>query len=321
MCKRGHFDHMDKATSHPYRPLMIWFSRLPDATKGILFMLVSVTSFSLMDGVAKLLGQRVDVSQVLLARYGGQLLILLLLFNHNIPRLLRTDYPRLQWVRAVFQLAAAACFFIALKTVGLAEATAVADLAPVMITLGAALLLKERVGPRRAFGIAAAMIGALIVIRPTGDVFTPAALWPLGTAVCIAGYAIATRYIGKSEPVQTGLIYSGIFGAGVMILIVPFRWVTPDATTWGLMALIGLIGTFAQLTMIQAYSTAEASAVAPFSYAGLITASLWGVVIFDTWPDRYTVLGALVIVSAGLYVWHRETRGPTVARAASKKAT
>ncbi len=299
---------MDKGGPPAYRPAMIWFSRLPDATKGILFMLVSVTSFSLMDAVAKLLGQRVDVSQVLFARYGGQLLIVLVLFRHKIPRLLKTDYPWLQWLRAMFQLAAAACFFIALKSVGLAEATAVADLAPVMITLGAALVLKERVGPRRAFGIAAAMIGALIVIRPTGEVFTPAALWPLGTAVCISGYALATRYIGKSEPAQTALLYSGLFGAGVMAVIVPFRWVTPDGSAWALMTLIGVIGTFAQLMMIQAYSSTEASAVAPFSYAGLITASLWSVLIFGVWPDAYTVLGALVIVSAGLYVWHRETR-------------
>ncbi|WP_417269650.1 DMT family transporter [Celeribacter sp.] len=289
---------------------MIWFSRLPDATKGILFMLVSVTSFSLMDAVAKLLGQRIDVSQVLFARYGGQLIIVLVLFRNSLPRLLRTDYPRLQWIRGMFQLAAAACFFIALKSVGLPEATAVADLAPVMITLGAALILKERVGPRRAFGIAAAMVGALIVIRPTGAVFTPASLWPLGSALCLSGYALATRYIGKSEPPQTALLYSGIFGTAVMALIIPFRWVSPDATAWTLIALIGVIGTFAQLMMIQAYSSGEASAVAPFSYAGLITASLWSVLIFDAWPDTYTVLGALVIVSAGLYVWHRETQAP-----------
>jgi Permeases of the drug/metabolite transporter (DMT) superfamily len=290
---------------------MIWFSRLPAQSRGILYMLISVTVFSSMDMTAKLLGQRVDLSQVLWARYGGQLLVLVLIFAPRLTRALRTEHPWLQLARGLMQLAAAACFFNAIRTLGLAEATAVADLAPVLITLGAALLLGEKVGARRMAGIGAALIGALIVIRPGAAVFSPASLWPLGSATCLAGYALATRYIGLKESPLTGLLYSGLICTGVMNLIVPFRWVAPDGPAIALMVLIGCLGTVGQLMMIRAYAVAEASAIAPFTYAGLLAASGWGLLIFGTVPDRWTVLGALVIVGAGLYVWHRERKSGT----------
>ncbi|ATG47271.1 hypothetical protein CEW89_06630 [Celeribacter ethanolicus] len=290
---------------------MIWFSRLPAQSRGILYMLISVTVFSSMDMTAKLLGQRVDLSQVLWARYGGQLLVLVLIFAPRLPRALRTEHPWLQLARGLMQLGAAACFFSALRTQGLAETTAIADLAPVFITLGAALFLGETVGPHRMTGIVAALIGALIIIRPGAAVFAPASLWPLGTAACLAGYALATRYIGLKESPLTGLLYSGLICTGVMSLIVPFRWIAPDSTALMLMLLIGCLGTVGQLMMIRAYAVAEASAIAPFSYAGLLAAAGWGLLVFGTVPDRWTVLGALVIVTAGLYVWHRERRNGT----------
>lgn len=290
---------------------MIWFSRLPAQSRGILYMLISIIVFSSMDMTAKLLGERVDLSQVLWARYGGQLLLLVLVFAPRLRRALVTQHPWLQLARGLMQLGAAACFFGALRTQGLAETTAVADLAPVLITLGAALFLGEKVGPRRMAGIGAALIGALIIIRPGAAVFSPTALWPLGTALCLAGYALATRYIGLKESPLTGLLYSGLICTAILSLIVPFRWVAPDGMAIALMAVIGCIGTLGQLMMIRAYAVAEASVIAPFSYVGLLAASGWGFVVFGTLPDRWTVLGALVIVAAGLYVWQRERKSGT----------
>ncbi|MCA0044638.1 DMT family transporter [Celeribacter litoreus] len=291
---------------------MNWFARLPAQSRGIIFMLISVTVFSSQDMVAKMLGQRVDVAQVLWSRYGGQLIVLIIIFAPRLRTALRTEHPVLQVLRGLMQLSAAACFFTALQTQGLGEATAVANLAPVLITLGAALLLGEAVGPRRIAGIVAALIGAMIIIRPGADVFSLASLLPLGTAVSLAGYAISTRYIGLKESPLTGLLYSGLICTGVMTLIVPFRWVTPDAHAIALMSIIGLLGTVGQLMMIRAYAVAEASAVAPFSYAGLLAASGWGYLAFGDVPDGPTISGALVIVAAGLYVWQRERqRGAT----------
>ena len=272
----------------------------------MIYLIACVTIFSLMDAIAKSLGTRVDVSQILWARYGGQLLAITIIFAPKLRGALRTDVLGTQIIRGLLQLGAAGCFFTAVKELGLTEATAVADLAPVLITLGAALFLREKVGARRAFGVAAALIGALIVIRPGTDVFTPASFWPLGTAACLGAYALITRHIGRAENPLTPLLYSGLVCTAIMSLIVPFRWVTPDLPALLLMGVIGLVGTMGQLMMIRAYATAEASAIAPFTYAGLITASFWGLLFFGDLPDLWTIVGALVIVAAGLYVWHRE---------------
>lgn len=287
---------------------MVWFSRQSAASQGILFVIMSVSFFSLMDALAKQLGLVMDVSQILWARYFGQLVIILILCRKRTIPLLKTSHFGLQIFRALMQLSAAACFFIALKSQGLAEATAVADLAPVFITIAAAVVLGEKIGIRRVFGVLAALIGAMIIIRPGSDVFALSSLWPLGTAACIAAFSITTRHIGKTESPLTALLYSGIVCAGIMSVIAPFHWVVPTSSGTLLMIGVGCIGTLGQLMMIKAYATAPASVVAPFTYAGLISATLWGILFFDQWPDVWTCIGALVIVAAGLYVWHRETR-------------
>jgi drug/metabolite transporter (DMT)-like permease len=287
---------------------MIWFSRQSVASQGILFVMISVSFFSLMDAVAKQLGLVMDVSQILWARYFGQLIIVLILCKTRTRSLLNTSHLGLQVLRALTQLSAAACFFIALKNQGLAEATAVADLAPVFITITAALVLGEKIGLRRMIGVTVALMGAMIIIRPGSDVFTLTSLWPLGTAASLAVFSVITRHIGPTESPLTGLLYSGIVCAVIMCVIVPFHWTPPTPMTALMMICVGAIGTMGQLMMIKAYAVAPASVVAPFTYAGLLTATLWGILFFDQWPDIWTCVGALVIVAAGLYVWHRETR-------------
>jgi len=180
---------------------------------------------------------------------------------------------------------------------------------PVLITLGAALFLGERLGPRRIAGILIAMIGAMIIIRPGSDVFNVAALMPLGAAVCYSGYALITRRVGADEDVWTSLFYTGLVGMVLLSLVVPFRWETPDASGVGLMLMVAAFGTLGQLALIRAFASGEAAMLAPYAYCGLAFAALWGVVFFAEIPDMWTVLGSLVIAGAGLYVWHRETHG------------
>ncbi|SMX42220.1 DMT family transporter [Actibacterium lipolyticum] len=271
-------------------------------------MLFAILCFSLMDATAKALSTRVDTVQVLWARYLGQTLLVMAIVARRIGPTLRTQYLGLQFLRSCLLLAATTFFFFGIARIGLAEATAVMDLNPVLITLGAAVFLGERFGLRRAIGVGVALIGALIIIRPGTDVFSPYAILPFCAALCISGYAIATRFVGRSESVWTSMLFTGLVGSVILTIVVPFFWVQPDATAWGLMLLIGCIGTAGQMLMIGALMRAEASQVAPFSYAGLIFATVWGMLFFDEIPDGPTIFGALVIVVAGIYVWHRETR-------------
>jgi drug/metabolite transporter (DMT)-like permease len=280
----------------------------PNVTRGVLLMILAILLFTAMDASAKGLIDRYPAPQVIWARFAGQLLIVVLILNLRTGPLLRTRHPWLHMARSAFQFGATGLFFLSLGHIGLAEATALTDINPVLITLGAALFLGERLGPRRIAGVVLALVGALIILRPGSGVFSPWALLPLGAAVCYTGNALLTRYIGPKEPVWTSLLHASIFGTVVAALALPFVWVPVSGPDLALFALVGALGTGAQLCIIRSFSMTEAGIVAPFAYLGIVFATFWGAVLYDQWPDRWTVIGALVIVGAGLYVWHRETR-------------
>ena len=271
-------------------------------------MILAILLFTAMDATAKGLIERYPAPQVVWARFAGQLLIVLILLNYRAPVMLRTRYPGLHLARSAFQFGATGLFFLSLGHIGLAEATALTDINPVLITLGAALFLGERLGPRRIAGVVAALIGALIILRPGFAVFSPWALLPLGAAVCYTGNALLTRHLGPKEPVWTSLLHASIFGTVVAALALPFVWVPVSGPDLLLFVLVGFLGTGAQLCIIRSFSTTEAAVVAPFAYLGIIFATFWGALLYDQWPDGWTLIGALVIVVAGLYVWHRETQ-------------
>ena len=276
--------------------------------RGIMLMLLAILLFTAMDAVAKGLVARYPTPQIVWARFAGQALIVIVILNRAIGPALRTRWPFLHLLRSVFQFGATMFFFYGLNHIGLAEATALTDINPVLITLGAALFLGERLGPHRIAGVIVAMIGAMIVIRPGMSVFTPAAILPLCAALCYSGNALLTRWIGPQEPPWTAMLYTALFGTLASGLLLPAVWVPVPMGDWATFALMGMLGAGAQLCIIRSFSLAEASVVAPFGYVGILFATLWGIVLFGEYPDAFTIVGALVIVGAGLYVWHRETR-------------
>lgn len=288
--------------------------RFTPASRGILFCLLAVILFTVLDAMAKSLTADYPPVQVVWARYLGQALLVFLMLIPRGTSFLRTRFIGLQLTRSMFQFAAGLCFFLALPHIGLAEATALTDLNPVLITLGAALFLGEKIGLRRALGVGAALIGAMIVIRPGMGVFQPAALLPLGTAFFYAGYALLTRVIGERESPWTSLFYSAFFGSLAAGTMLPAYWQPMALADLWRFAFMGVFGTVAQLCLIRAFTLAPASVIAPFGYVGLIFASLWGWLFFDQLPDIWTAVGASVIVAAGLYVWARETQAARAAR-------
>lgn len=285
------------------------FHGLPANLQGILLNLSAIFVFSLMDATAKHLVQSgYPALQVVWTRYVGQTFLISLVVLPRAGLLLRTRHPYYQAARSLAQFAASAFFFLSLGHIALASATTLADLSPLIITLGAALFLGESIGPRRLVAIAIAIAGALLIIRPGSDLFTPAALLPLVCAFSFATFALLTRAMGPGEGLLTSLFYAALCGTLVTSVLQPFLWVPVAARDLWAFVLIGLMGTLAQVFLIRAYARAPAAAIAPFGYSGILFATCWGLVFFGEWPDRLTILGALVIVGAGLYVWHREAR-------------
>lgn len=273
---------------------------------GILWMLTTTLMFVLMDTCVKLLVANYPTLQVVWGRYFFQVVILCVVLAPRIATLIRTQSLKFQLLRSVFLLGATLCFFQSLNTLQIAEACAIMFSAPLIVTALAPLVLKEKVGIRRWISVLFGFAGAMIIIRPGAATADASALWALGGAACYACYQISTRALSSQDPVLTTLFYSALLGAIAMSFIAPIGFKTPDAMGWVLMAASGAFGTLGHFSMIKAFTQAEASKVAPFSYSNLIWASIIGFALFDTLPDVWTYVGATVIVMSGLYIAHRE---------------
>jgi drug/metabolite transporter (DMT)-like permease len=196
-------------------------------------------------------------------------------------------------------------FFLGIIYLPLADATALIQLGPVMVTLGAVFVLGETIGHRRIVAIAVAFIGAMLIIRPGSSVMSPASAFPMLGAIGFTVYALATRFVRSDGP-WTALFLQGVFGTMFSSLLVPFFWqpiALPDAPAVAALVGFGILG---HLLMIRAFAAAPAGDIAPYGYAGLLFAVIFGLVLFGETPDGVTLLGAVVIVTAGIYVWYRE---------------
>ncbi len=287
---------------------MTWFQRLTPTAQGIVMMILAVATFAMMDTLAKALSARYDPLQVVWARYTCHTLVVFLWFAPRLGTLLRTRHLGLQLIRSAFLFGATFCFFTSIAHIGLAQATAVFDVNPLIVTLLAFLVLGERAGPRRIMGILAGLVGALIIIRPGTEIFSAYALLPLLAAIFYASYAISTRFLGRDEDSLTSLLYTTLIGTVAASLMVPTVWQMPAVPDLVMMLGMGVIGGTGQYFLIRAFTLAEAGVVAPFAFVGLVFAVINGLVFFGEWPDAMTLIGALVIVGSGLYVWQRERR-------------
>jgi len=148
----------------------------------------------------------------------------------------------------------------------------------------------------------------MVVMRPGFTIFDWMSILPLVTAFFYAGVQISTRILGRTDGALTTLLYSSAGGAIISTIGVLFFWVTPSFGQWFVLGWLGFLGALGHFLMIKAYELAPASLLAPFDYTTLIWATILGFVVFGDLPDTWTVLGAIIIMSSGLYLVRRESR-------------
>ena len=284
-----------------------FWAGLNPLAKGACLFVITLVLFSVMDSIAKSLTQRHHSLQVVWARYTSQTVIAFIVLSPFLLRLLRTKYIVLQFIRSAFLFCATMCFFTALKFMDMASTTAIFEIAPLFLTAAGYFILREKVGPRRWVGVFIGLIGAMVIIRPGSDVFTPVALLPACAAACFAGYAISTRFLGQNENPWTSFLYTALIGCVASCFIVPFVWETPIPSDAALMSVMGIFSGAGHYFLIRAFTITEASFLAPFGYLALPLNTLWGFLFFAEIPDAVTYLGAAIIVGAGVYVWYRES--------------
>jgi drug/metabolite transporter (DMT)-like permease len=215
---------------------------------------------------------------------------------------------RLHIKRTSFGWAGVTLMFASVAFIPLADATAISFLNPVFGMMLAIPLLGKRVGPIRWSAAIIALIGAFILLRPTPDSFQIAALLPFGAAICLGFELIFIKKLsGRENPFQV-LLTNNFVGVVIStIAVLPF-WIAPTLAQWGILALIGMFMAVAQTCFVNAMARADASFVAPFSYATLIFATLYDLIFYNVFPDAITWLGAGIIIAGAVLLAVREAQ-------------
>ena len=225
---------------------------------------------------------------------------------------LRTRRPLGHFARSLIGTFTVACFFYAYGHMALANAVAISFAAPLFSTLLSIAVLGERVGLHRWSAVVIGFGGVLIMLRPGFGMFAPAAFVALAGTASYACATIVIRQLGRTEAASTIVFYYMVTTVAVSALFLPFDWRPPDLTGWLLLGCVGLTGSIAQIAVTRALGIGPVARVAPFDYTALVWAILFGYLIWGDLPDRQTLLGAGIVVTSGLYILYRETRGTAI---------
>ena len=289
---------------------------------GTLMMIAAVLIFALQDGVSRHLGSHYNTFSIVMLRYW-----VFLIFGYYLVRRSQGGFsavwasPNKNWqiIRGVI-LAAEICIMqISFVNLGLIETHAVFVTSPLIVAALSGPILGEKVGWRRWAAIGVGCIGVLIVLDPSGNVFTIWALVPLVGAFIYALYALLTRLVGRTDTSAVSFFWMGLVGAIVLTPLGLWFWtpMTPVDSAW--MALLCCSGILGHWLLIRSYEVAEASAVQPFVYLQLVFISIFGITIFGEVLRLNVVVGATIVVAAGLFtLWRQRVRAQ--AEAASRRS-
>ncbi|MFB2553634.1 DMT family transporter [Ensifer soli] len=290
--------------------------------RGALFMCLAMAGFTLNDALVKSVSGAMNAGQIMFVR-GLLTTLLVFLIARHMGALRPLSVLALPAValRIAAEVIASVSYIYALGRIPLANASAILQALPLAVTLGAALFLKEPVGWRRWLAILAGFAGVLVVLRPGPDGFGFAALAAILSVVFAATRDLCTRRIPLEIP---SLLISAVTAAVITLagglLIMPLGgWQPVGAAELGHLAVASVLLLLGYQCIVMAMRTGEISLIAPFRYTSLIWSIGIGMLVFAELPDRTMVVGIAIIVTSGLYTFHRERRrGATpVARVSS----
>nr|WP_295888974.1 DMT family transporter [uncultured Devosia sp.] len=283
-------------------------TRTDNVGRAIILTLITIGVFGVQDAISKMLVQTYSPFQITMMRYWGFAAFSLVLVMRQAPlrQALNSKMPLWQVLRGVLLMADIWFFALALRTVPLGELQAITVVYPLLVTIFAIPILGEKVGIFRFVAVAVGFAGALVIVRPGGLPLDWGVGFALSSAALYSLYIVITRKVSQHDSAATSMTYAALIGLVMSGVVGVFFW---QPMGWGDFAMVVVVMATTCAghgLMVYALSMAPASVVQPFNYFSLPWAIGLSAVVFGHWIDPISLVGAAIIVAAGLVVMARE---------------
>lgn len=285
---------------------MAFIRDLSPVAKAALLMVAATVMFAWMNAIVRMCSTELPPVELAFFRCLFSLLVMLPWIAHYGVSSLKTQRIKLYSVRAILQIVSMICWFTAVASIPLAEATALSFTGPLFATAGAAVVLRETVGWRRWGAVAVGFIGVMIVVRPDTMNLSLGATLALSSALLAAAGMLMVKSLARTEPTPAIVAYMMIYLTPLSLLAALPVWEWPRLEILPWLMLLGLLGAVAHLCFTYALATADASAVMPYDYLRLPAAAAIAYLMFAEVPTVWTWIGGAVIALSTMYIAHRE---------------
>lgn len=269
-------------------------------------MLGSTLSFGFMALAIRYATAYVPTQEVAFFRNAFGLVALLPMLMRPGRTPLKTQQLPRYFLRSAIGLASMLCAFWALGHLPMAQAISLSYSTPLFVTIAAVLWLGETVRMRRWAAVVIGFIGVLVIVRPGTGSFSAGSLVAVAAAVLSSIVAIQIKQLTRVDSADTVVFYTYVFWVPLSLIPALFVWVWPTGIAWLWLALTGVLGTLGQLLWTRALRLGEVSALTPISFMQLPLVSVMAWLLFGEALDRWTVIGALIILGSNAYIAHRE---------------
>ena len=277
--------------------------------KGMAFMIAGMFLLSTQDGIAKWLTADFHTGEIMFYRglWMFPPLAVLIYLNGGLKSL-RLKQPRGVMSRSLVAFATSVLVVVSFINMPLAEASALIFMSPLILTALSPFVLRERVGWQRWAGVIVGFIGVLVMIQPGTAGFNTWVIFPILASIASASRDMITRRLGTADSATTVMFYTAVVIVVGGALTLPFATHLPTLEQWGLFALAGTFVCMAHLLIVKAFQQAPGAVVSPLKYLSLVWSAAIGYVVWGDVPGQVKLIGAALVVGAGLFILYRETR-------------
>ena len=273
-------------------------------------MILAMAGFAFEDLFIKILSSHLPISEIIIILgFTGSVVFLIIAIIQREPIIHKDALDKHVIMRTIFELLGAVFFVTAIALTPLSSASAILQITPLLVTIGAVIFFREKVGWRRWTAVFVGFMGVLLILRPGYGGFMPASIFALLGALFLAARDLSTRAMKVGLPSVTIALYAFIAFGFSGILIIPFNAPMIAPSLYQIMYFIGAstFGVIAYYSLVISSRIGEMSVISPFRYSRIVFAMLLAIIVLGERPDSFTLIGASIVVASGLYTFIRES--------------